>query len=125
MGVTFWGNFASRTLLVPFHWRSMCYAHQFSREEFSREGSLCAREAEETAPDPWSAFTSSISTTLVAPVIGTMTPVTSSSFCRHRPASLQCQHKRSTSKSFWRLTGPSSICRARYEDNHDQGWSIV
>jgi hypothetical protein len=29
-------------------------------------------EAEETAPDPWSAFTSSISTTLVAPVIGTM-----------------------------------------------------
>ena len=30
-------------------------------------------EAEETAPDPWSAFTSSISTTLVAPVIGTMT----------------------------------------------------
>jgi hypothetical protein len=25
-------------------------------------------EAEETAPDPWSAFTSSISTTLVAPV---------------------------------------------------------
>jgi hypothetical protein len=68
MGVTFWGNFASRTLLVPFHWRGMCYAHQFSRE-----GSLCVREAEETAPDPWSAFTSSISTTLVAPVIGTMT----------------------------------------------------
>jgi len=31
------------------------------------------QEAEETAPDPWSAFTSSISTTLVAPVIGTMT----------------------------------------------------
>src|SRR5215472_1419278 len=30
-------------------------------------------EAEETATDPWSAFTSSISTTLVAPVIGTMT----------------------------------------------------
>jgi ABC transporter substrate binding protein len=30
-------------------------------------------EAEETAPDPWSAFTSSISTTLVAPVIGPMT----------------------------------------------------
>ena len=30
-------------------------------------------EAEETAPDPWSAFTSSISITLVAPVIGTMT----------------------------------------------------
>ena len=30
-------------------------------------------EAEETAPDPWWAFTSSISTTLVAPVIGTMT----------------------------------------------------
>jgi len=30
-------------------------------------------EAEETAPDPWSAFTSSISTTLVAPVIGTIT----------------------------------------------------
>jgi hypothetical protein len=25
MGVTFWGNFASRTLLVPFHWRGMCY----------------------------------------------------------------------------------------------------
>jgi hypothetical protein len=44
MGVTFWGNFASRTLLVPFHWRGMCYAHQFSRE-----GSLCVREAEETA----------------------------------------------------------------------------
>jgi hypothetical protein len=42
----------------------MCYAHQFSRE-----GSLCVREAEEMAPDPWSAFTSSISTTLVAPVI--------------------------------------------------------
>src|SRR5262249_40878670 len=38
MGVTFWGNFASRTLLVPFHWRGMCYAHQFSRE-----GSLCVR----------------------------------------------------------------------------------
>jgi hypothetical protein len=68
MGVTFWSNFASRTLLVPFHWRGMCYAHQFSRE-----GSLCVREAEETAPDPWSAFTSSISTTLVALVIGTMT----------------------------------------------------
>jgi hypothetical protein len=32
MGVTFWGNFAPRTLLVPFHWRGMCYAHQFSRE---------------------------------------------------------------------------------------------
>ena len=30
-------------------------------------------EAEETAPDPWLAFTSSISTTLVASVIGTMT----------------------------------------------------
>src|SRR6516165_6625547 len=28
MGVTFWGNFASRTLLVPFHWCGMCYAHQ-------------------------------------------------------------------------------------------------
>jgi len=69
MGVTFWGNFASRTLPVPFHWRGMCYAHQFSRE-----GSLCGREAEETAPDPRSAFTSSISTTLVAPVIGTTTP---------------------------------------------------
>ena len=27
MGVTFWGNFASRTLLVPFHWCGMCYAH--------------------------------------------------------------------------------------------------
>jgi hypothetical protein len=26
MGVTFWGNFASRPLLVPFHWRGMCYA---------------------------------------------------------------------------------------------------
>jgi|SRR5215472_1609628 len=47
MGVTFCGNFASGTLLVPFHWRGMCYAHQFSRE-----GSLCVREAEETAPDP-------------------------------------------------------------------------
>jgi hypothetical protein len=41
MGVTFWGNFASRTLSVPFHWRGVCYAHQFSRE-----GSLCVREAE-------------------------------------------------------------------------------
>src|SRR5262249_4921543 len=30
------------------HWRGMCYAHQFSRE-----GSLCVREAAETAPDPW------------------------------------------------------------------------
>jgi hypothetical protein len=58
MGVTFWGNFASRPLLVPFHWRGMCYAHQFSRK-----GSLCVREAEETTPDTWSAFTSSISTT--------------------------------------------------------------
>src|SRR5215831_13618149 len=47
MGVTFCGNFASGTLLVPFHWRGMCYAHRFSRE-----GSLCVREAEETAPDP-------------------------------------------------------------------------
>jgi hypothetical protein len=36
--------------------------------------SLGVREAKETAPDPWWAFTSSISTTLVAPVIGTMTP---------------------------------------------------
>jgi hypothetical protein len=27
MAVTFWGNFASRTLSVPFHWRGMCYAH--------------------------------------------------------------------------------------------------
>jgi hypothetical protein len=27
MGVTFCCNFASRTLLVPFHWRGMCYAH--------------------------------------------------------------------------------------------------
>ena len=27
MGITFWGNFASGTLLVPFHWRGMCYAH--------------------------------------------------------------------------------------------------
>ena len=27
MGVTFWGNFASRTLVVPFHWRGMCVAH--------------------------------------------------------------------------------------------------
>jgi hypothetical protein len=27
MGVTFCGNFGSRTLLVPFHWRGMCYAH--------------------------------------------------------------------------------------------------
>jgi hypothetical protein len=44
MGVTFWGNFVSRTLLVPFHWRSTCYAHQFSREEFSREGSLCVKK---------------------------------------------------------------------------------
>jgi hypothetical protein len=26
MGVTFWSNFAARTLLVPFHWRGMCYA---------------------------------------------------------------------------------------------------
>src|SRR5262249_41623454 len=31
MGVTFWGNFASALCLVPFHWRGMCYAHQFSR----------------------------------------------------------------------------------------------
>jgi hypothetical protein len=69
MGITFRGNFASRALLVPFHWRGMCYAHQFSRE-----GSPCVREAEETAPDPWLAFTSSISTTLIAPVIGTITP---------------------------------------------------
>jgi len=61
MGVTFWGNFASRTLPVPFHWRGMCYALQFGRE-----GSLGVREAEETAPDPWSAFTSSISTTCCA-----------------------------------------------------------
>src|SRR5262245_65783266 len=38
MGVTFWGNFASRILLVPFHWRGMCYAHQFSRE-----GSPCEK----------------------------------------------------------------------------------
>jgi len=44
MGVTFWGNFVSRTLLVPFHWRSTCYAHQFSREEFSWEGSLCVKK---------------------------------------------------------------------------------
>jgi hypothetical protein len=35
---------------------------------------LGVREAEETAPDPWWAFTSSISTKLVAPVIGSMTP---------------------------------------------------
>ena len=49
MSVTFWGNFASP------HWRNMCSAHQSSRE-----GSLCVREAEETVPDPWSAFTSSI-----------------------------------------------------------------
>jgi hypothetical protein len=27
MGITFWGNFASGTLLVPFHWRGMRYAH--------------------------------------------------------------------------------------------------
>jgi hypothetical protein len=27
MAVTFWGNFASGTLLVPFHWRGMCDAH--------------------------------------------------------------------------------------------------
>src|SRR5215471_926139 len=27
MGVTFCGNFAPRTLLVPFHWRGMCDAH--------------------------------------------------------------------------------------------------
>jgi hypothetical protein len=60
MGVTFGAIFAPRTLLVPFHWRGMYYAHQFSRE-----GSLCVREAEETAPDPWSALTSSISTTLL------------------------------------------------------------
>src|SRR5215813_2902967 len=70
MGVTFRGNFVSRPLLVPFHWRGTCYAHQFSREEFSREGVAVHEEA---APDAWSAFTSSISTTLVASVIGTMT----------------------------------------------------
>jgi hypothetical protein len=40
MGVTFWGNFASCILLVPFHWHGMCYAHQFSRE-----GSLCKNRA--------------------------------------------------------------------------------
>jgi hypothetical protein len=51
MGVTFGTIFAS-AVLVPFPWRGMCYAHQFSRE-----GSLCVREAKETAPDPWSAFT--------------------------------------------------------------------
>jgi hypothetical protein len=39
MGVTFWGNFVSRTLLVPFHWRGTCYAHQFSWE-----GSLCVKK---------------------------------------------------------------------------------
>jgi len=55
MGVTFRGNFVSRPLLVPFHWRGTCYAHQFSREEFSREGVAVREEAEETAPDPWSA----------------------------------------------------------------------
>ena len=27
MGVTFWRNFASCTLLVPFHWCGMCDAH--------------------------------------------------------------------------------------------------
>src|SRR5262249_15789978 len=74
--------------LVPFHWRGMCYAHQFSRE-----GSLCGREAEETAPDPWSAFTSSISTTLVAPVIRTSTPGDFISFCCDRPDSSQCQRE--------------------------------
>jgi hypothetical protein len=45
MGVTFLGNFVSRTLLVPFHWRGMCYAHRFSWEGWS----LGVREAEETA----------------------------------------------------------------------------
>src|SRR5215471_11230560 len=68
MGVTFCGNFASGTLLVPFHWRGMCYAHQFSRA-----GSLCVREAEETAPDPVGLHKLNFNHT-VAPVIGTMTP---------------------------------------------------
>jgi len=38
MGVTFRGNFVSHTLLVPFHWRSTCYAHQFSRKSSAGKG---------------------------------------------------------------------------------------
>jgi hypothetical protein len=65
MGVTFLGQFR-----IP---------HSVSSISLTRHV-LCAsrvavrEEAEETAPDPWSAFTSSITTTLVAPVIGTRTP---------------------------------------------------
>jgi hypothetical protein len=45
MGVTFLGQISHPALCsVPFHWRGMCYAHQFSRE-----GPLCVREAAETA----------------------------------------------------------------------------
>jgi hypothetical protein len=44
MGVTFCAISDTALCLVPFHWRGMCYAHQFSRE-----GSLCVREAAETA----------------------------------------------------------------------------
>jgi hypothetical protein len=65
MGVTFLGQFR-----IP---------HSVSSISLARHV-LCAsrvavrEEAEETAPDPWSAFTSSITTTLVAPVVGTRTP---------------------------------------------------
>jgi len=43
MGVTFRGNFVSHTLLVPFHWRSTCYAHQFSRKSSAGKGRCAAR----------------------------------------------------------------------------------
>jgi hypothetical protein len=66
MGVTFWGNFAyPHSISLARH--VLCASVQ--------PGRVAVREeAEETAPDPWSAFTSSISITLVAPVIGTRTP---------------------------------------------------
>jgi hypothetical protein len=44
MGVTFWGNFISGTLFssISLAWHVLCH-------QFSREGSLCVREAAETA----------------------------------------------------------------------------
>jgi hypothetical protein len=68
MGVTFWGNFASRTLLVPFHWRGMCM-----RSSSAGKGRRACGKLKKRRQILGSAFTSSIST-LVVPVIGTMTP---------------------------------------------------
>jgi hypothetical protein len=48
MGVTFWGNFASRTLLVPFHWRGMRYAHHSAGK-----GRCACEKLKKRRQSPW------------------------------------------------------------------------